>query len=38
MKKMTMRSSLALIVMLTMAIGRIEQKHDNLIRSLVRSA
>ncbi|MDW7656442.1 MAG: transposase [Bacillota bacterium] len=37
-KKMTMCGSLALIVMLTMAIGRIEQKQDNLIRSLVRSA
>ena len=37
-KKMMMRSSLALIVMLTMAIGRIEQKQEDLIRSLVKSA
>jgi hypothetical protein len=37
-KKMTMRCSLALIVMLTMAIGRIRQKKNNLICSLVRSA
>ena len=33
-----MRSSLALIVMLTLAIGRIEQKQEDLIRSLVKSA
>jgi len=37
-KKMMMRSSLALIVMLTLAIGRIEQKQEDLIRSLVKSA
>ena len=37
-KKMMMRSCLALIIMLTMAIGRTQQKEDNLIRSLVRSA
>jgi transposase len=38
MKKMRMRSSLALIIMLAMALGRIRQKKPELMRSLVRSA
>jgi hypothetical protein len=38
LKKMRLRSSLALIVMLAMALGRIRQKKPELMRSLVRSA
>ncbi|NLO35970.1 MAG: hypothetical protein GX112_06425 [Clostridiaceae bacterium] len=37
-RKMTMQCCLALTVMLTMAIGRIEQKQPQLMRSLVTSA
>ncbi|MDW7657293.1 MAG: transposase [Bacillota bacterium] len=37
-KKMTMHCSLALILMLTMALGRIRQKQPDLMRSLVRTA
>ena len=37
-KKMEMRTGLALIVMLAMAVGRIRQQHPDLLRSLVRSA
>ena len=37
-KKMTLRCSLALIVMLTMALGRTRQNKHRLMRSLVRSA
>ena len=38
LQKMQMRSGLALIVMLAMAVGRIRQQHPDLMRSLVRSA
>ena len=38
LKKMQMRSGLALIVMLAMALGRIRQQHPEHLRSLVRSA
>jgi len=38
MKKMTFRLSLALILMLTMALGRVRQKQDKMMRSLVKSA
>jgi hypothetical protein len=38
MKKMTLRLSLALILMLTMALGRVRQKHKELMRSLVKTA
>ena len=37
-QKMQMRSGLALIVMLAMAVGRIRQQHPERMRSLVRSA
>ena len=38
MNKMKMRSGLALIIMLAMAVGRIKQKKPDLIRSLVKAA
>ena len=38
MTKMTFSLSLALILMLTMALGRIRQKRPQLMRSLVRTA
>ncbi len=38
LKKMRLRSRLALIVMLAMALGRIRQQRPELTRSLVRSA
>jgi len=38
MKKMTFRLSLALILMLTMALGRVRQKQKELMRSLVKTA
>ena len=38
LKKMRMRSGLALIVMLAMALGRIRQQHPEHVRSLVWSA
>jgi hypothetical protein len=38
LKKMRLRSSLALMVMLAMALGRIRQKKPELMRSLVRCA
>ena len=38
LKKMHMRSGLALIVMLAMALGRIRQQHPEHVRSLVWSA
>lgn len=38
MEKMTMRCSTALIIMLTMALGRIRQKNPELMRSTVRCA
>lgn len=38
MAKMRTRGGLALLVMLGMALGRIRQKHPELLRSLVRSA
>ena len=38
LKKMRLRSGLALIVMLAMALGRIRQQRPELTRSLVRSA
>jgi hypothetical protein len=37
LKKMEMRVSLALCVMLAMAVGRIKEQRQDLIRSLVRS-
>ena len=37
-KKMEMRCGLALVVMLTMAVGRIKQKRPELMRSLVKTA
>ena len=37
LKKMRMRSGLALIVMLAMALGRIRQQHPEHLRSLVWS-
>jgi hypothetical protein len=36
-KKMEMRVGLALCVMLAMAVGRIKEKHQELMRSLVKS-
>jgi hypothetical protein len=36
-KKMELRVGLALCVMLAMAVGRIKEKHQELIRSLVKS-
>jgi len=36
MKKMRMRSSLALLVMLSMALGRVKQKRHESMRSLVK--
>jgi len=36
--KMTMRCSISMILMLTMALGRIRQKKPELMRSIVRSA
>ncbi len=38
MTKMRARCGLALLVMLSMALGRIRQNHPELLRSLVRSA
>ena len=38
LQKMQMRTGLALIVMLAMAVGRIRQQRPDLMRSLVRSA
>ena len=38
MAKMRARCGLALLVMLSMALGRIRQNHPELLRSLVRSA
>ena len=38
LKKMRMRSGLALIVMLAMALGRIRQQHPEHVRSVVWSA
>jgi hypothetical protein len=37
-KKMHFRCSLALIIMLAMAVGRVKEKRPDLIRSLVQSA
>jgi len=37
MNKMKLRSGLALIVMLTIAVGRLKQKQPELIRSLVKA-
>lgn len=38
LKKMKLRCSLAMIVMLAMAVGRIKQKQEDKIRSLVKTA
>ncbi len=38
LQKMQMRSGLALVVMLAIAVGRIRHQHPDLMRSLVRSA
>jgi len=38
LKKMKLRCGLALSVMLAMAVGRVRQKHPELIRSLVKTA
>ena len=38
MKKMKVRSGLALCVMLAMAIGRVKEKQGDRIRSLVKAA
>jgi hypothetical protein len=37
-RKMKMRCGLALIVMLAMAVGRIKEKREELMRSLIRAA
>jgi hypothetical protein len=37
-KKMKLRMSLALVVMLAMALGRVKDKHKDRIRSLVQAA
>jgi len=38
LKKMTLRCGLALIVMLAIAVGRLQQKQAHLMRSLVKTA
>jgi hypothetical protein len=38
LKKMELRCSLALCVMLAIALGRVKEKRPDLMRSLVKSA
>ena len=38
LKKMRFRCSLAICVMLAMAVGRVKEKRPDLLRSLVQSA
>lgn len=38
LRKMELRCSLALCVMLAMAVGRVKEKRPDLMRSLVKSA